>query len=60
MYEQLGVSAKVVQGSTFKVYVQPSTHCLYLIHAPEICLKIAWIHTCFHHFMEIGQIFHNR
>ena len=41
MYEQLGVNAKVVQGSTFKVYVQPSIHCLYLIHAPEIYLKIA-------------------
>ena len=31
-----------------------------LIHAPEIYLKIAWIHTCFHHFLEIGQICHNR
>ena len=38
MYEQLGVNAIDVQGSTFKVYVQPSIHCLYLIHAPEICI----------------------
>ena len=42
------------------VYVQPSIHCLYLIHAADIYLKIASIHECFHHFMEIGQIFHNR
>ena len=41
MYEQLGVNAIVVQRSTLKVYVQPSIHCLYLIHAPEIYLKIA-------------------
>ena len=40
MDEQLGVNAKVWQGSTFKVYVQPSIHCLYLIHAAEIYLKM--------------------
>ena len=39
MYEQLGINAKVVQGSTFKVYVQPSMHCLYLIYAPKILPK---------------------
>ena len=39
MYEQLGINAKVVQGSTFKVYVQPSIHCLYLIYAPKILPK---------------------
>ena len=39
MYEQLGVNAKVVQGSTFKVYVQPSIHCLYLIYVPKILPK---------------------
>ena len=29
MHEWLGINVKVVQGSTFKVYVQPSVHCLY-------------------------------
>ena len=73
MYEQLGVNAKVVQGLTFKVYVQPSIHCLYLIYASKILLKnyvTVEIYlnrsrhrstpACFHHFTEIGQIFHNR
>ena len=40
MYEQLGINAKVVQGSTFKVYVQPSIHCLFLNYVPKTYLKL--------------------
>ena len=70
MYEQLGVNAKVVQGSTFKVYVQPSIHCLYLIYVPkilpknyvtvEIYLNRSRCGAGAVHFTEIGQIFQSR